>query len=589
MNKTIRYLGLFFILFWMAETAASPLFGIKKWRCQRQLRQSEMQLEKRAGFFQSQTVDCFDSMLFIYNYNYQDTTLQSRKILSDIQEKMQNFIAEYHGDSTMANSLERAYLLLAKTFFYQNDFENTQRYLRMTSYKSPMLTEILFCKLRTATAMQQWEEAERLLSALSYLKENGDSLSDSALEYALLETDCHLHRGTWEGLFPRLQYLEAQPNLDNRTKCRLNYLLGQYCQLQHQERKACGYYTYVIENEVKSKYFPSALYAYAYVNRDNCLHQLERQRQDSLRWINLFEDNGLFEPTMVESTHDSDFIHSMYPYYFQDLASRYFLDEETGMEDDENEDDFWFYDENDTSHITEEMRQALFENWDSVSIHIPKADFSHLEDTILIVLVDSGYQFPLHGEVSSEFGWRRYRYHYGIDLRKKVGDSICCLFDGVVRIAKRNRTYGNLIVVRHANGLETFYAHNSKLLVEQNQEVKAGQLIALAGSTGRSTGPHLHLEVRYRGVPFNPRHMVDFDSCRLYSDTLRITRETFNYVKSGTSSGSSGSSSAVYYKVKSGDTLSRIALKYHTSVASLKRLNGLRSDFIREGQRLRVL
>ena len=100
--------------------------------------------------------------------------------------------------------------------------------------------------------------------------------------------------------------------------------------MQHREREAVACYSRLIDELSSSQASPSALFAYAYVNRDDCYRQLERQRQDSLRWISLFADNDLFEPTMVESTHDSDYIYSLYPYYFQDLASRYFLDEEGG-------------------------------------------------------------------------------------------------------------------------------------------------------------------------------------------------------------------------------------------------------------------
>ena len=91
-----------------------------------------------------------------------------------------------------------------------------------------------------------------------------------------------------------------------------------------------------------------------------------------------------------------------------------------------------------------------------------------------------------------------------------------------------------------------------------------------------------------RGVPFNPRYMIDFDSNRLRSDTLKITRETFNYLKPYNGSKPASTSGAVFYKVRPGDTLSQIARKNRTTVAAIKRLNGLRSDFIRDGQRLRV-
>jgi murein DD-endopeptidase MepM/ murein hydrolase activator NlpD len=216
-----------------------------------------------------------------------------------------------------------------------------------------------------------------------------------------------------------------------------------------------------------------------------------------------------------------------------------------------------------------------------------------MTDTIFLPLIEPNvnYTLPRMGSIISRFGWRRHRYHYGIDTKNAYGDSIFCIFDGVVRIAKRNRTYGNVVIVRHYNGLETFYAHCSKLLVEPNQEVKAGELIALVGSTGRSRGPHLHFETRYQGWAFNPEYMINFEEGRLISDTLMITKETFNYLRSGSSSVSSPPppSGAVYYKIRSGDTLSTIARRYRTNVNNIKRLNGLKSDFIREGQRIRVL
>ena len=136
--------------------------------------------------------------------------------------------------------------------------------------------------------------------------------------------------------------------------------------------------------------------------------------------------------------------------------------------------------------------------------------------------------------------------------------------------------------------METFYAHACELLVEPNEKVKAGQVIALVGSTGRSTGPHLHLETRYKGVPINPEYIIDFENHKLRSDTLLICKETFNYKKSNYSSHTSSSTGSNYYVVRHGDTLSSIAARHHTSVSSLKRLNGLRSDFIREGQKLKL-
>ncbi|MBF0976287.1 MAG: M23 family metallopeptidase, partial [Bacteroidetes bacterium] len=101
---------------------------------------------------------------------------------------------------------------------------------------------------------------------------------------------------------------------------------------------------------------------------------------------------------------------------------------------------------------------------------------------------------------------RRRRYHYGTDIGLKVGDSIVSVFDGTVRIVSYDaHGYGNYIVVRHNNGLESLYAHLSQTIAVENQKVKAGELIGLGGNTGRSTGPHLHFEFRFLGNPFNTK------------------------------------------------------------------------------------
>ena len=99
---------------------------------------------------------------------------------------------------------------------------------------------------------------------------------------------------------------------------------------------------------------------------------------------------------------------------------------------------------------------------------------------------------------------REGRKHFGIDFRLNVGDSVCSVFCGKVRIAKWDNAYGYVVVIRNYNMSEAVYAHLSKILVSPNQEVKVGDVIGLGGSTGRSTGPHLHFELRYKGIPMNP-------------------------------------------------------------------------------------
>ena len=115
---------------------------------------------------------------------------------------------------------------------------------------------------------------------------------------------------------------------------------------------------------------------------------------------------------------------------------------------------------------------------------------------------------PVNGVITSRFGAYenvRYGAHTGLDIGAKSGTPILAVADGVVTHASPMGTYGNLVIVSHGNGIETYYAHCSKILVSVGQKVSSGQNIALVGSTGNSTGPHLHLEIRINGKPVNPQ------------------------------------------------------------------------------------
>jgi murein DD-endopeptidase MepM/ murein hydrolase activator NlpD len=170
-------------------------------------------------------------------------------------------------------------------------------------------------------------------------------------------------------------------------------------------------------------------------------------------------------------------------------------------------------------------------------------------------------------------------------------------FDGIIRISKWDGSgYGNYVVVRHYNGLETLYGHFSKTLVEVGQQVKAGEVLGLGGSTGRSTGPHLHYEVRYQGNPIDPENLYDFPESLLKDTDFEITAALFNYLndakKRTTSSSRSSSTSArrgVYHKVKSGESLYSIGRKYGVSVNELAKLNGMSTKAkLQIGKNLRV-
>ncbi|MCH6236362.1 peptidoglycan DD-metalloendopeptidase family protein [Cognataquiflexum rubidum] len=228
-----------------------------------------------------------------------------------------------------------------------------------------------------------------------------------------------------------------------------------------------------------------------------------------------------------------------------------------------------------------------YSSWDSKKINIYDFNPKEFKDTVQIKLFDpffgTDWKMPLdETRITSEFGFRRYRWHHGTDLKLNVGDPVYSSFDGIVRIRSYDRTgYGYYVVVRHKNGLETLYGHLSKFRVEIGQEVKAGELIGLGGNTGRSTGPHLHFEIRYQGLSINPTEVFDFNLGSIKAQYYDITSSSFDHVVK--------TQEAVYHKVRSGETLSAIARRYGVRVSTLTRLNGISTNTIlKVGRRLRV-
>lgn len=241
-----------------------------------------------------------------------------------------------------------------------------------------------------------------------------------------------------------------------------------------------------------------------------------------------------------------------------------------------------------------------------------KTEFGQLPEKATLWLVDDTSQFccPYKTAVYSKFGYRRGRRHQGVDLPLKTGDPIAAAFDGKVRISKYMKGYGNLVVLRHENGLETFYGHLSKRNVQEGDWVTAGQTIGLGGSTGRSTGPHLHFETRYQGYAFDPQWMIDFESGILRNGVFNLKKKYLSassrYVpesdeeeedillaedeeRAAAAKKAAEEAAKQYYTIRSGDTLGRIAIKYHTSVNALCRLNGISAKTtLRIGRRIRV-
>ncbi|NCQ58884.1 MAG: M23 family metallopeptidase, partial [Flavobacteriales bacterium] len=140
-----------------------------------------------------------------------------------------------------------------------------------------------------------------------------------------------------------------------------------------------------------------------------------------------------------------------------------------------------------------------FYDWITDDIHRRKFDFSNVQDSIVLRFNKDNdfYTHPFNGKITSEFGSRKSRYHYGTDIKLETGDTVRCAFNGRVRISTYSKSYGNVVVVRHNNGLETIYAHLSQRLVEVDSTISSGTVLGLGGNTGRSYGSHLHFEIRY--------------------------------------------------------------------------------------------
>jgi LysM repeat protein len=211
-----------------------------------------------------------------------------------------------------------------------------------------------------------------------------------------------------------------------------------------------------------------------------------------------------------------------------------------------------------------------------------------------------GFYMPTPSRIiNSRFGPRWGRMHCGLDIKVYLGDTIKAAFSGKVRIVRYDaRGYGNYVVIRHPNGLETVYGHLSKQLVSENENVRAGEPIGLGGSTGHSTGTHLHFETRLLGKPINPAFMFDFVNQDVTGDYYVYrsnASDDRNLAMANAESGDNNSSSASqsdvvvqFHKVARGETLYSIAQKRHTTVEELCKLNSLEKNTkLHAGQILR--
>lgn len=197
---------------------------------------------------------------------------------------------------------------------------------------------------------------------------------------------------------------------------------------------------------------------------------------------------------------------------------------------------------------------SLFAGWRTEEKSKINSEIIHI-DTL------TKFTMPVPGKKTSEYS----RLHTGWDLNLKEGEPVKSISDGRVRFAGMNNGgYGNIVVVRHANGLESWYAHLSATSVTPGQRVKCGQTIGLGGSTGRSTGPHLHFEMRYKDVPMDLAKIIDYDKKTIRKRKIKVKDLTGD-----------GMLSHTHHKISEGDNIDIVAKKYNTTPDRLVRLNGV--------------
>lgn len=250
----------------------------------------------------------------------------------------------------------------------------------------------------------------------------------------------------------------------------------------------------------------------------------------------------------------------------------------------------------------------------------------NIEDTIFLCVNDTNtgkFIMPHGGYMTSRFGSRWGSSHNGVDISLKTGEPVRASWNGIVRYSKLNGGgYGNIVVIRHNNGLETYYAHLSRLLVKPNQKVMAGDTIGLGGNTGYSFGAHLHFEIRYFDAPINPEYLINFSLNKVINDNVLICKNLFKTgwrnnleiespvkkyydfepieMVAGVAFGMLRDSNyniektekkefRRYHKIKTDDNLSKIAYLNHTTIDEICKLNKLTTkSILRVGNFIRV-
>ena len=178
--------------------------------------------------------------------------------------------------------------------------------------------------------------------------------------------------------------------------------------------------------------------------------------------------------------------------------------------------------------------------------------------------------YKYHATITSEYGQRNGKAHEGVDVELHVNDSVYACFSGVVRLARSHGGYGRVVVVRHDNGLETLYGHLHRFKVKDGQRVAPGELIGLGGSSGHSTGSHLHFETRYKGRTIDPEQIINFKERKLNHNAITLRRNRKGYV--------AFEGAKKLHTVTKRESMYKICKRYGLYFTELRALNGWKEN-----------
>lgn len=219
---------------------------------------------------------------------------------------------------------------------------------------------------------------------------------------------------------------------------------------------------------------------------------------------------------------------------------------------------------------------GFYSQWDTEVVHYyGQHTIEQFANTRLTLAHNSNcdFFFPVpNGHITSKFGprGRRHRMHKGIDIDLETGDAVHAAFEGRVRYAMYNESYGNCVVIRHPNGLETYYAHMEKLHVKSGDYVQAGDYLGAGGNTGHSRGSHLHFEVRFLGVAIDPFTIIKEGENKLALQSFVVNQKSEKVATI--------KSTEKFHLVQPGDDLQKIGERYCVPVAVLLELNSISED-----------